>query len=348
MTTSVWSAGDGSSIDAGMDTTATVLVGRYTPPDGVRGVQRFRVSDEGAVREAQVALLSPSWLIRARGLVFAACEAAQSRVAALREDADCLTVVSSVDTGGADACHLAESPDGRWLAVALYTSGSIRLLELPADGQLDGALRGLLRLEGSGPDPNRQTMPHAHQITWLDASHFLCCDLGTDSIRVVEVDDDGTLTLLDPIVLPAGFGPRHLVLRGHQLAVVGELSGELASLRHEGDRVDAGWSLVDIVPGTAKQAHNQPSGLVAFGDDLVVGNRVVDTIARFSWPADGRLELRYESSCGGAMPRDVAVRDDEVWVALQEGSAVVVHRALDDGFVELARFPVEGAARVLF
>lgn len=330
-----------------------LLVGRYTDPDGGDGVQRFTITPGGpagdeVTRDASATLLSPSWMIRARGLVFAVTEDAKSRLSALREDADGLTVISTVVTGGSDACHVAASPDGRWLAVAHYTSGSVRLVELPADGQLEGSLRELLQFEGKGPDADRQDSAHAHEIVWIDQTHFFCNDLGSDRLHIVEVHDDGSLTQLDPIEVPAGFGPRHSVLRGHQLAVVGELSGDLLTFQHEGERIDAGWRQVDRVPSTGTGRHAQPSGIVPFGDDLVLGNRQIDTLARFTWDADGHAALVTEASCGGELPRDVVVRDDQVWVALQEGDAVVVHRLTDDGFVEATRWPVDGAARVLF
>lgn len=330
-----------------------VLVGRYTDAGGAGGVQRFTLAPGGPAGgevtcDASLALLSPSWMIRARGLVFAVTEDAESRLSALREDASGLTLVSSVPTGGSDACHVAASPDGRWLAVAHYTSGSVRVVELPADGELDGSLRELLQLEGHGPDADRQDSAHAHEIVWIDQTHFFCNDLGSDRLHIVEVHDDGSLTQLDPIEVPAGFGPRHSVLRGRQLAVVGELSGDLLTFQHEGDRIDAGWRQVDRVPSTGTGRHAQPSGIVTFGDDLVLGNRQIDTLARFTWDADGHVALVTEAPCGGELPRDVVVHEDQVWVALQEGDAVVVHRLADDGFTEATRWPVDGAARVLF
>lgn len=330
-----------------------VLVGRYTDADGTDGVQRFVLTTGGAAgdevtRDASARVLSPSWMIRSRGFVFAVTEDGESRLHALREDAAGLTLVSSVVTGGSDACHVAASPDGRWLAVAHYTSGSVRLVELPGDGQLDGRLRDLVQFEGHGPDADRQDSAHAHEVVWIDERHFFCNDLGSDLLHILEVSDDGHLTQLDPVVVPAGFGPRHSLLRGHQLAVVGELSGDLLTFQHEGDRVDAGWRQVDCVPSTGTGRHAQPSGIVAFGDDLVLGNRQIDTLARFTWDAEGHVALVAEGSCGGALPRDVVVQDDQVWVALQEGNAVVVHHLVGDTFTEVTRWPVEGAARVLF
>ncbi len=327
-----------------------LLIGRYTGPDGAAGIQRVRVAGDRPVVEADVALESPSWMERIDGWVLAVTEAASSRLSVVRDDASGLEVTSSVETGGADACHLAVSPDRRHVAVAHYTSGSVRLLDTPRDGSLAGCLRDLLQLEGHGPDPDRQEAPHAHQVTWLDNDTMLVCDLGTDTIRVVEVEPGGSLQLRDPIRLPAGTGPRHLVLRGDRLAVVGELSGQLLSLRLEGDH----WRLVDQVPTThtsagGREGRSQPSALVSAGNDLVVGNRLVDSVARFAWTPDARLRVVAERSCP-AMPRDVAVLGDRVLVAGQEAGLVTsgsLVAATDPEGAWDWTLQVPGAARIL-
>lgn len=318
----------------------TLLVGRYTDPEGGTGVQRVRLDRGTPVVEATLDLESPSWMERAGRWVLAVTEAAESRLSVLREDAGGIEVISTIATGGADACHLAVSPNGRFVAVAHYTSGSVRLLAVPEDGVLDTSLRDLLVLSGSGPDPDRQEAPHAHQAVWLDDETLLVNDLGTDSIRVVHVDASGSLSLREPIRLPAGTGPRHLVLRGARLAVVGELSGELLSL----SRVDDGWQLVDRINTTGRAVKPQPSALVAAGDDLLVGNRVIDTVARVSWDAAGRLSLVGERPCP-AMPRDVVSLGGRMIVAGQEAGLVAAGPV--DGAEWDWTLPAGGAARVL-
>ncbi|HSN44498.1 MAG TPA: hypothetical protein VLR88_10645, partial [Propionibacteriaceae bacterium] len=84
------------------------LVGCYTDATGVGGL----VSLDGTT---SVPLESPTWLTRAHGLIWAACELDESRIVSLRPGPDAPTVISTTPTHGAAGCHLAASPDGRWL-----------------------------------------------------------------------------------------------------------------------------------------------------------------------------------------------------------------------------------------
>jgi len=125
-------------------------------------------------------------------------------------------------TGGAAPCHLALSPDGRWLVTANYTSGSVSVHPVHGDGSL-GARTDLVEHRGHhGPQADRQDGPHAHQVVFVDGG-LLVCDLGLDAVVGYHLDD-GRLTEVARSAMPAGSGPRHLVLDGVTAYVLGELS----------------------------------------------------------------------------------------------------------------------------
>ena len=74
---------------------------------------------------------------------------------------------------------------------------------------------------GSGPNPDRQEGPHAHQIlTDLDAHHVFGVDLGADKVNVLDLDlATGILT---PGTVPfapvaSGSGPRHVAFHPDRL-----------------------------------------------------------------------------------------------------------------------------------
>ncbi len=319
-----------------------VFVGRYTDADGGSGIQRFLLERGSLVVDATLDLPSPSWVTRVGGRVAAVSELADSRLSLVEAGPEGLEVTSSIETGGSDACHVAASPDGGHLAVAHYTSGSVLVVGHRADVGLVGG-RHLLVFDGHGPDPERQQSPHAHQITWVDGATLLVSDLGSDLIRTVRLAADGSPVEDTPIALPAGFGPRHLVLRGDDLAVVGELSGEVIALRRTG----GSWTLTGRMGTTSTGRPVQPSGLIAQGEGLVVANRLTDTLAFLRWSPDGSLSFVAEHPCGGAMPRDIALGHGLLWVALQGSGEVVAFTLSAAGPVEALRCPVEGAARVL-
>lgn len=322
------------------------LVGCYTDPAGEGGLVRL---EDGA----RFTLPSPTWLTRAQGLVWAACELDESRVASLRPGPEGPDIVSEVVTGGAAGCHLAPSPDARWLALAHYTSGSVALLACAADGRLGDPL-DVLAFEGTGVDPERQESPHAHQIVWLDHDTMLVPDLGCDLVRIVGVQD-GLLVERGALVLPDGFGPRHLVWRSSgdltRMAVAGELSGEVSSWVHEPGDWARGWTEVSRSSGT-RITGNQPSGLRFRGDHLVLANRGVNTVAFLDWASDGTLALTDEFDCGGEHPRDIVAVDDLVWVANQHSDSVGVLRVTGPAgsrrAQEVARFAVASPACLLF
>lgn len=329
--------------------TEDLFLGCYSDEEGHGGILRVRGSVPTHADEA-LALRNPSWLEPFAGFVLACCELPESRLAVLRLTDDGAELVSGQPTGGADACHLAVSPDEQWVAVANYTSGQVTLFRAPVDGRLEPATC-LHSFTGSGPVTGRQDSAHAHQVTWLDATHFLVNDLGADQLHVLRVDD-GDLVELDPVVLPAGMGPRHCLLRQEgdedlHLVVCGELSGEVVAVRHEGNDWGAGWWVMDRVAGS-NEPGAQPSGLRFFGDDLVLGNRGVQTVSLLRWTPEGRLSLVAEAPTGGQHPRDVAVHDGLVWVANQYAGGVTVLRCAADEFTPVAQLDASSPASLLF
>ena len=261
------------------------------------------------------------------------CETAPSELVCARvEDDGGLRVLSRRATGGDFGCHLALTADGRQVVVAHYGSGSVESFGLDDDGQLTGPLDRYVSTAPLGPDPVRQAEPHAHQAV-LDPhrpGEVLVCDLGTDRVHRLLLGPDGRLTERAPaLVLPAGFGPRHLVVAGDTLVVAGELTCELWFGRRDG----TGWRPTQLLPTTRRTAAERAraaapptaSALRLAGDQLVVATRGVDTVSVFSLDHErSTATFAAEVSCGGRHPRDVVVADGLLWVADQWSDEVVV------------------------
>ncbi|MEL4357221.1 MULTISPECIES: lactonase family protein [unclassified Luteococcus] len=338
-------------------TSATqLLIGCYTGESGTDGVVTARLSAIGPELTGQtVSLPNASWLVQHEQLVLAVSEWNPARLAVLRRMDDGLRVASSAATHGADACHLAVSPDGAWIAVANYASGSVSLFALPTGASLAEPL-AVLAFSGHGPDPERQSAPHAHQVTWLDEDHVLVCDLGTDQLHVARARATGEgaeLDLLTSVNLPPGTGPRHLVMRPvgpdeQQFAVAGELSGRVVGVRHEGLDWGNGWWVGRSVLATNHPGQSQPSGLRLFGHDLVLANRGTNTIALLRWTDDGMLSLASESPCGGEHPRDLAEHGGLLFVANQGSDTVSVLAHRGEGFEQVGALAVQKPASLLF
>lgn len=261
-----------------------------------------------------MALDNPSWLVTEPGGVLAIGENQPSTVTLVASD---LTAGPSVELSGEHACHAALYGD--FLVVANYGSGSVSVVELDAAGAPVAETDHLV-FSGSGPDADRQDAPHAHQIV-VDGDSLLVCDLGTDRIHRLRLDAEGRLTTAsDPIELPAGFGPRHLVRSGEAIVVLGELTPELWLGRFQGGSVTE----LARVPATSESGECFGSGLRLDADGLLwSANRGPDTIAVHRLDGDQLVRVT-EFAAGGRWPRDLALIGDQLLVANQYSDDVTV------------------------
>jgi 6-phosphogluconolactonase len=280
-------------------------------------------------------LLSPTWVVPhpRRPWLVSVTEAAPSEVVCTRVEADgALRVLGRRATGGDFGCHLALSADGSQVVVAHYGSGTVETFALDDEGQLAGPLDRFTSTAPLGPDPDRQDGPHAHQAV-LDPhrpGEVLVCDLGTDRVHRLRLHPDGRLTEAAPaLVLPPGFGPRHLVVVGDMLVVAGELAGELWL----GRRDDGGWQHTQTLPTTRRTAEERarssapalPSALRVVGDQVVVATRGIDTVSVLALDRErSTVSFVAEVSCLGHHPRDLVVADGLVWIANQWSDELVV------------------------
>lgn len=320
------------------DALPEVLVGGYTAGQGGRspGLTLLTPTRTGAPAEppgsgpgwaarTTLALDSPSYVVPhpREPWLFAVSETEDSRVTSVgRRDDGSLVLLSSVASGGSEACHLALAPDGTRLVVAHYGTGSVASFLVGADGRLS-ALVDRVAFSGSGPDLERQERPHAHQVVW-DGEEVLVPDLGTDRLHRLHVAANGALTEVgSPVVLPAGSGPRHLVLLDDHLVVACELSGRLWLAARQED----GWREVSSVPCSSVRtvAPVQPSAVRADGDTVFVANRGPATVAVFTLDrAAGVLTAVAEFDCGGRGPRDLVLEPGRLWVAAQADDRLAV------------------------
>lgn len=311
-----------------------VLIGGYTPEGGgsARGVRTLlnTAGGTGTVKleeKPTLPMSSPTYLVGHpdRPWAFAISEGSSSTLASLEvADDGKLRVISSVATGGDGACHLALSHDGRFVLVAHYVSGSVASFAIGEDGRLTDRI-DVCQFEGSGPNSERQESAHAHHIV-VDGEELLVCDLGSDVIHRLRLDPAaGTLSEeADPVSLPDGSGPRHLVLVDDYVVVACELSGELWFARRGTD--DEDWEHLRTVATSASGADLvQPSGIIAVDNRVFVANRGPDTIAVFDVEtARGWLTRVTEFGSGGAWPRDLTARSGLLWVSNERSHQISV------------------------
>ena len=245
-----------------------------------------------------------------------------------------LTAVSAVPSMGADTCHIAIDHTGSAVFAANYTGGSAVSFKVTDHDHLSDAV-SFFQYTGHGPNASRQDGPHAHRVTVSPDNKFLLVnDLGLDKIHIYTLDTvTAKLTPSDPAAwdAPAGSGPRALLFHPHggYAYCICELSSQIIILKWNPDTgtLESKQTLdLPVAPNTA----------VSRACDIVldkaarfayVANRDDDFIATYAVSADGsRLTYQRRSSCGGKIPRHLALDPTGHWllVANQESDTIAV------------------------
>jgi 6-phosphogluconolactonase len=220
-------------------------------------------------------------------------------------------------TGGADPCHLALSPDGRWLLAANYTSGSVSVHPVEDGGSL-GARTDLVQHRGTpGPQVDRQDGPHAHQVVFA-GDGVLVCDLGLDAV-IGSRFGNGRLSEVARSAMPPGTGPRHLVVDGRVAYVIGELASTVTVCDVAGLSL-APQGAVSLRASDAT-GENTAAEVVVAGEQVLGSNRGDDTVTVLV--RDGTsLRRKQILPCGGSWPRWMGLVDGQLLVANERSHGV--------------------------
>ena len=225
-----------------------------------------------------------------------------------------------LSTEGEIACHLAV--DGNDLYAANYISGSVWSSRV-----------GVVRHNGKGINPVRQTSPHVHSVFFSpDQKYILSCDLGIDKIFVY----DRELNLISEAATPSGYGARHLVFSkdGKHVYVISEMGAAIHVYKWL-DGILSHLSDVSILPDGMTEGKGSAIRLSADGKRLYVTERATKTIVTLS--VDGeKLTLIDRIDCKGDEPRDLLLIDNENFAicANQFGNDCSMFKVRIDGTLE--------------
>jgi 6-phosphogluconolactonase len=257
-----------------------------------------------------------------------------------------LRAIGTVSSEGLAPCHLSIDTSGKWLFVANYVSGTIAVYPIQSDGRL-GRARQVIQQKGSGPVASRQQSAHAHEVVLSpDGRFLLAVDLGADRIFVYGFDaSTGALTpnAKQTVVLPAGYGPRHLVFSkdGLRVYVVTELTPAVVTLRwnaQQGSMTQQG--VVSTLPA-ADSAEQGGAEIVLHpsGKFLYVSNRGnSNTIAIFRINTDGLPVSAGHVSSYGTAPRFFNIDPSgKFLIAANQGSGGLVTFSIDPASGALSR-----------
>ena len=247
-----------------------------------------------------------------------------------------LAELNSQASMGTDPCHLVVDAKGENVLVANYSSGSVAVLPIGADGKL-APHSSVAQHSGSSANAGRQEGAHAHSI-YSDASgrYVLSCDLGTDKVYVYHYDaKQGKITPNDfaAATLPPGSGPRHLVFSANRryLYVINEMLSTVTAF--EWNEKTGEMKPVQSVSTLPADFHDESTtaeiALSPNGKFLYASNRGHDSLAIFAVNAQtGLLHSVGWQSTQGKTPRSFALDSTGTFLiaANQNTDNVVVFR----------------------
>lgn len=231
-----------------------------------------------------------------------------------------LKPVNTVDSiGGVN--HMTVSPDGAWLLTAGYTSATLTVFPISADGSLGPATDSkhhqapmIERLA------DRQEQCHPHQIIFppFSPGWTLTCDLGADCIWIYGFNSTsgslfGSINSDRHVKFPEGSGPRHAACHpsGKWVFVLCELDGQVVTCDWDGasGRLTPKSSAGMLPEGMCgSRAHHSGASAIRVSPDgstVYASHRTDDTIVVFGVDGNGALQKRQAVSCAGVTPRDV-------------------------------------------
>jgi 6-phosphogluconolactonase len=235
---------------------------------------------------------------------------------------------------GAGTCHVAVDHLGRAAFCANYSGGSATSFALGYNGQISDAVSHF-QYQGHGPNRERQETPHAHRVTPSPDDRFLLVnDLGLDCIHIYHLSGaSAKLTPNDPPQWNAtpGSGPRALQFHpnGRFACCVHEIVSQVEVL--EWDPQNGTLHSVQKISLIPEDYHGTTRGAdIVFTRDgrfAYAANREYDCLVSFAVnPKDGKLTLQARGSCGGKIPRHLALDPTERWmlVANEQSDAISV------------------------
>jgi len=235
-------------------------------------------------------------------------------------------VTSLASTAGAHPCYISVNETGTALYAANYTGGSISLHTLTAEGELQSASAVMQHECEPGPVADRQEKPHAHCVSPVPGTSYVCAvDLGMDAVVTYRHDTEAqTLVKTDEAKFFGGAGPRHIAY--HPTLDVAYVANELASsvtllsVDRKGGALRVQQTYSTLPEGYDGYNDSADIHVSADGRYLYSSNRGHNSIAVFAISSEsGELSPIQHISCGGELPRNFGITPDGEYVLAANG-----------------------------
>lgn len=247
-----------------------------------------------------------------------------------------MVIEGSWNTFGADPCHVVVEPNGQFIAVANYSSGSVTVYPLDERGYIKDDHQ-LSWHEGKGINLVRQEGPHAHSCIFApDQGLMYASDLGID--KLVAYQYEGSRVFLDDketVCVPAGSGPRYgeFGKDGEHFYLINEISSQVMHYTYANGKM-VFQKVVSTLPSdftgnnTSSDLHITPDGKF-----LYASNRGHDSLVCYQIEEDGSLTFVETKSCMGKTPRNFAIdlTGKYLLVGNQDSDSIIVFEIEENG-----------------
>ncbi|MEN9684699.1 MAG: hypothetical protein RLZZ28_485 [Bacteroidota bacterium] len=247
-----------------------------------------------------------------------------------------LHFINQQSSGSENPCHISLTKDGRWLAVANYTGGSLAAFPINADGSLQPFTQHIIH-NGKSVNTQRQEKAHVHSVFFSpDEKYLLTPDLGMDQVSIYNFNKQDKQPL-KPAATPfirsePGTGPRHLDFspNGKFVYVLEEMGGTVSVYNYNNgttrflERMPTHPADFNGQPGSA-DIHISPDGKFLYASNRGEENN----LAIFSVDQlTGKLNPVGFQPTGGIQPRNFMIdpTGNFLLVANQKSGNIVVFK----------------------
>lgn len=247
-----------------------------------------------------------------------------------------LSFINRQPSGSANPCHISITNDGKWLAVANYSGGSLAMLPVNGDGSV-GAIAQHIIHHGKSVNPQRQEMAHVHSVFFSPDQQFLFTpDLGMDQVSIYRFNGKNKQPLKpapEPFIATnPGTGPRHIDFspNGKFIYLIEEMGGSVNVFAYSKgtakfvQRIATHKADYKGLPGSA-DIHLSPDGKFLYasnrGDENNLAIFSVDTVS-------GKLHSVGYQLTQGMQPRNFMIdpTGNYLLVANQKTNNIVVFK----------------------
>jgi len=243
--------------------------------------------------------------------------------------------INQQPTLGDHPCYVTVDKTGKWVIAGNYSSGSISVIPVNADGSLANRVT-VVQHQGHGIDTSRQKSPHVHATVLSPDNKFLFVpDLGIDRVMIYAFNESsGMLTPTKDTAawVQDGSGPRHFVFSpsNDYAYLIQELAGIVTVFKYKSGKLEAQQMTSALPkdykgPFTSADIHVSPDGKFLYASNRETSN----TLAIFKIDeSNGKLTPAGHQSTMGIAPRNFNFdpSGDYLLVANQKSDEIVVFK----------------------